>query len=76
MNKRTKPIKRGLTVKAELIDKKIFLSHEAEAHHNFKPLKILFESMFEENHIPSTLKKAAIVSIFKGADKVIITLYH
>ena len=29
-----------------------------------KPLKILFESMFEENHIPSTLEKAAIVLIF------------
>ena len=35
-----------------------------------KPLKILFESMFEENYIPSTLKKTAIVPIFKGGDKL------
>ena len=34
MHKCTKLIKRGLTDKAELIDKKIFLSHEAETQHN------------------------------------------
>ena len=36
-----------------------------------KPLKILFENMFEENHIPSTLKKAAIVPILR-----VVINYH
>ena len=35
-----------------------------------KPLSIIFKSMFEENYMPSTLKKAAIVPIHRGGDKL------
>ena len=44
-----------------------------------KPLKKLFKSMFEENHIPSTLKKL-LLSLFLrlmiNYHQVIIVLFH